>query len=134
MNFRRVTQIFRRTAPAPSKYEKCPTIGKKKILIVDDNSDLRKLLALFLKSSGYDTVEAATALEALKQARANRPHLILMDLFMPDATGDEAMAWLKADPLTRDIPVIVLQLFFPERLSVVLSPSALPKYCISLSI
>ena len=86
MNFRRVTQIFCRTAPAPLNYEECSSIGKKKILIVDDNSDLRRLLALFLKSSGYDTVEAATGLEALKQARANRPHLILMDLFMPDVT------------------------------------------------
>jgi two-component system, cell cycle response regulator DivK len=111
MNFYRLTQIFSRTRSIPLKYEKWPSIGKKKILIVDDNSDLRKLLALFLKSSGYDTVEAATALEALKQARANRPHLILMDLFMPDATGDEAMAWLKADPLTRDIPVIVTTAF-----------------------
>ncbi len=111
MNFYRLTQIFSRTRSVPLKYEKWPSIGKKKILIVDDNSDLRKLLALFLKSSGYDTVEAATALEALKQARANRPPLILMDLFMPDATGDEAMAWLKADPLTRDIPVIVTTAF-----------------------
>jgi len=90
---------------------KCSSIGKKKILIVDDNSDLRKLLALFLKSSDYDAVEAATALEALKQARATRPDLILLDLLMPDVTGDEAMAWLKADPLTRDIPVIVTTAF-----------------------
>ncbi len=44
--------------------------SKKRILIVDDNSDIRTLLALFLKSSGYDTVEAATGLEALNQARA----------------------------------------------------------------
>ena len=55
-----------------------------------------------------DTVEAATGLEALKQARA-RPDL--MDLSMPVVTGDEAMAWLKADPLTRNIPVIVTTAF-----------------------
>jgi len=116
MNFYRLTQIFSRTRSVPLKYEKCPTIGKKKILIVDDNSDLRKLLALFLKSSGYDTVEAATALEALKQTRAIRPDLILMDLLMPDVTGDEAMAWLKADPLMRDVPVIVTTAFLSGRL------------------
>jgi hypothetical protein len=56
----RYADFFCRTAPGPLKHEKCPTIGKRKILIVDDNSDLRKLLALFLKSSDYDTVEAAT--------------------------------------------------------------------------
>ena len=111
MNFRRVTQIFSRTCSAPLKSEKWASIGKKKILIVDDNSDLRKLFALVLKNSDYDTTEAATALEALKQARATRPDLILMDLSMPDVTGDEAMVWLKADPLTRNIPVIVTTAF-----------------------
>jgi two-component system, cell cycle response regulator DivK len=111
MNFRSLTQIFSRTRSAPLTYEKCPSIGKKKILIVDDNSDLRKLLALVLKNSDYDTVEAATGLEALNQARATRPDLILMDLFMPDVTGDEAIVWLKADPMTRHIPVIVTTAF-----------------------
>ena|SRR5258708_3700283 len=111
MNFRRLTQIFSRTRSTPLRHEECSGIGKKKILIVDDNSDLRKLLVLVLKNSGYDTVEAATGLEALKQARATRPDLILMDLFMPDVNGDEAMVWLKADPLTRNMPVIVTTAF-----------------------
>src|SRR5882724_11606902 len=111
MNFRRITQIFSQTR-STHFYEEYLSIGKKKILIVDDSSDLRKLLALFLESSGYDTVEAATGLEALKQARATHPNLILMDLGMPVVSGDEAMTWLKADPLTRDIPVIVISGFF----------------------
>jgi CheY-like chemotaxis protein len=83
MNFRSLTQIFSRTRSAPLTYEECPPIGRKKILIVDDHSDLRKLLALVLKNSDYDTVEAERGLEALNQARATRPDLILMDLFMP---------------------------------------------------
>ena len=112
MNFHSLTQILSRTRSAPLKYEECSSIGKSKILIVDDNCDLRELLVLYLKSSGYDTVEAATGLEALNQARVTRPDLILMDLFMPDVTGDEAMAWLKADPLTCNIPVIVTTGFF----------------------
>ena len=111
MNFRSLTQIFSRTRSAPLTYEECPSIDKKKILIVDDNSDLRKLLALVLKNSDYNTVEAARGLEALNQARTTRPDLILMDLFMPDVTGDEAIVWLKADPLTRNIPVIVTTAF-----------------------
>ena len=112
MNFRSLTRIFSRTRSAPLRYEECLSIGKKKILIVDDNSDVRELLVLFLKSSGYDTVEAATGLEALNQARATRPDLILMDLVMPIVSGDEAMVWLKADPLTRNMPVIVTTGFF----------------------
>ena len=66
MNFHSLTQIFSRTRSAPLTYEECSTIGKKKILIVDDNSDLRKLLALVLKNSDYDTVEAATGLGSAK--------------------------------------------------------------------
>jgi len=77
---------------------------KSKILVVDDNSDVRKLV-LHLRQSGYDAIEAATSLDALKQARAIRPDLILMDLAMLD--GIEAIATLKTDPLTQDIPVIV---------------------------
>jgi two-component system cell cycle response regulator DivK len=86
-------------------------IGRKKILVVDDNSEIRKLLVLYFEQSGYDTVEAATGHQALEQARATTPNLIFMDLAMPDGTGDEAIVSLKADPLTRDIPVIVLTAF-----------------------
>ena len=63
MNFRSLTQMFNRTRSVPLKYEEYPSIGKKKILIVDDNSDLRKLLALVLKNSDYDTVEAERGLK-----------------------------------------------------------------------
>jgi two-component system cell cycle response regulator DivK len=80
---------------------------KKRILIVEDNSDYRELLAVLLTRSGYDVAEATSGLEAIDQARATRPNLIIMDLGLPGITGDEATARLKADPSTRDIPVIV---------------------------
>lgn len=83
-------------------------LGKKKILLVDDNSEIRKALRLRLEQSGYDTVEATDGHEALAQAQASTPNLIIMDLAMPHRTGDEAIVSLKADPLTRHIPVIVL--------------------------
>jgi len=86
----------------------CSKLGKSKVLLVDDNSQIRQLLALGLEESGYDIVEAATGVESLEQARTTRPDLIVMDLAMPDGNGDEAIASPKADPLTRDIPVIVL--------------------------
>jgi len=86
----------------------CSKLGKSKVLLVDDNSQIRQLLALRLEESGYDIVEAATGIECLEQARTTRPDLVVMDLAMPDGTGDAAIASLKVDPLTRDIPVIVL--------------------------
>ena len=81
--------------------------SKKRILIVEDNADSRELLALLLRRAGYDVTEAATGLEAIDQTHAVRPDLIIMDLGLPGITGDEATARLKADPSTRDIPVIV---------------------------
>jgi CheY-like chemotaxis protein len=80
---------------------------KQKILLVEDNSDFRELLAIVLRRSGYEVAEAATGLAAIEQASATHPDLILMDLGLPGITGDEATARLKADPSTRDIPVIV---------------------------
>ncbi len=71
--------------------------GKKKILIVEDNSDIRKLMVFFLERMGYDVLEAATGLAAIERARATLPDLITMDLGLPDITGDKATARLKAD-------------------------------------
>ena len=80
---------------------------KQKILIVEDDADGRELFALHIRRLGYEVFEAATGLEALDQARAVHPDLILMDLALPKMPGYEATARLKADPSTRDIPVIV---------------------------
>jgi CheY-like chemotaxis protein len=85
--------------------------GKKKILLVEDSSEIRKVLGLRLEQSGYDTVEATSGHAALEQARASTPNLIIMDLAMPHNTEDDAIVLLKADPLTRHIPVIVLTAF-----------------------
>src|SRR5690349_7451466 len=80
---------------------------KQKILIVEDNADCRELLALVLRRSGCEIAEAATGLGAVEQAAATHPDLSLMDLGLPGITGDEATARLKADPSTKDIPVVV---------------------------
>src|SRR4029434_2871275 len=89
-------------------------VFKKRILIVEDNPDSRELLVLWLRRSGYEIAEAATGLDAIDQAHSTRPDLIIMDLGLPEITGDEATARLKADPSTRDIPVIVNTAFHRE--------------------
>jgi len=91
------------TSNAIPSYVAC----KQRILIVEDNSDCRELLALVLRRSGYEVAEAATGLAAVEQAFATHPDLILMDLGLPGINGDEATARIKADPSTRDIAVIV---------------------------
>src|SRR5262249_6648888 len=87
--------------------EKYSSPRKNKILVVDDNSEIRQLLVFGLKDLGYEVFEADTGLDAFRQARATSPDLILMDLGMPVVGGDEVMAWLKTDLVTRHIPIIV---------------------------
>jgi CheY-like chemotaxis protein len=91
--------------------EECSTLLKNKILVVEDNSDIRQLIVLHLKELGYEVLEAETGLSAFRQARATSPDLILMDLGMPVIGGDEVMAWLKTDLVTRHIPIIVTTAF-----------------------
>ena len=81
--------------------------GKNKILIVEDNHDARELLALFLRRSGFEILEASTGFEAIDQTQAGHPDLILMDLGLPKMSGDEAVVRLKEDLSTRHIPIIV---------------------------
>ena len=86
--------------------------SKKKILIVEDHSDIRRLMAFFLERTGYDVIEAETGLAAIEQANATHPDLIVMDLGLPDITGDVATARLKLDPSTKHIPVIVITAYY----------------------
>ena len=56
----------------------CSNVGKQKILLADDNSEIRYLLVLYLEQSGYGTVEAVTGHQAFEHARATGPNLIIM--------------------------------------------------------
>jgi CheY-like chemotaxis protein len=91
--------------------EECSACQKSKILVVEDNSNIRRLLMVRLKELGYDVLEAETGLSAFRQARATSPDLIIMDLGMPVIAGDEVMTWLKTDLVTRHIPIIVTTAF-----------------------
>ena len=91
--------------------EKSSCSRKNKILVVEDNFEIRQLLVLGLKDLGYEVLEADTGLAAFRQARATSPDLILMDLAMPVVGGDEVIGWLKTDLVTRHIPIIVTTAF-----------------------
>jgi two-component system cell cycle response regulator DivK len=80
----------------------------KPILIVEDNDKNLKLIRDVLQFKGYVTVEANTATEGLRVARQSSPGLILMDIQLPDFDGITALKQLRADPLTRDIPVLAV--------------------------
>lgn len=78
------------------------------ILVVDDYEDAREMYAEYLRFCGYRVAEARNGNEALEQAFALMPDLILMDLSLPGMDGWEATRRLKADERTRQIPVVAL--------------------------
>ncbi len=79
-----------------------------KILIAEDEPDIRELVALILQLDGHEVVQARDGQEAVEMARTARPDLILMDVRMPRMTGYEACEVLKGDPATANIPVVFL--------------------------
>jgi two-component system cell cycle response regulator len=79
-----------------------------RILIVDDTPLNVKLLAAKLAHEYYDTVTAASGVEALQKVAADRPDLILLDVMMPEMDGFETCRRLKADPASAHIPVIII--------------------------
>jgi CheY-like chemotaxis protein len=83
------------------------TTGKK-ILLAEDDRFLRRACATALARRGYEVVIAEDGKEALAAARSKCPDLLLLDLLMPKMTGLEVLRLLRADPSTRDIPVIIL--------------------------
>ena len=81
----------------------------KKILIIDDEEGFTKLVKLNLELTGkYEVRVENKGEKGLIAAKEYKPHLILLDVVMPDLEGSEVAAQLKEDPATKDIPVIFL--------------------------
>ncbi len=78
------------------------------ILVVDDDASTRKLLRQELEAKGYAVREAQDAAEAIAQVQEIKPDLITLDVIMPDVNGYALAAILKNDPLTVDIPIIMV--------------------------
>jgi CheY-like chemotaxis protein len=78
------------------------------ILIVEDNDKNRKLVRDVLTFKGYSTIEAETGEAGVRLAQERRPNLVLMDIRLPGIDGLEALRQLRAEPTTRDIPIMAL--------------------------
>jgi DNA-binding response OmpR family regulator len=79
-----------------------------KILIAEDEPDIRELVAFTLRFAGYEVVTAVNGEEAVQVAVSERPDLALMDVRMPRMTGYDACRLMKADPILMHIPVVFL--------------------------
>jgi len=78
------------------------------IVVIDDDASMRALVRLQLASSGCDVLEAPDAIAGRYLVVRAVPDLVICDVHMPRMTGLELLAVLKADPATRDIPVVLL--------------------------
>ncbi|MBI5711773.1 MAG: response regulator [Candidatus Eisenbacteria bacterium] len=83
-------------------------MAKGKILVVDDEIYIVHILDFSLGMEGYEVLTALDGEQALEKARANHPDLIVLEITMPKLDGYESCKMLKADPSTKDIPVILL--------------------------
>ena len=79
-----------------------------KILYVEDNDDNVYMLKNRLSRAGFTVIVAIDGAQGLTMATSEQPDLILMDLTLPDIDGEEATRRIKADPVTKSIPVIAL--------------------------
>ena len=80
----------------------------KKILAVDDERHIVRLVEVNLQRAGYEVVTAYDGREALEKVKAENPDLVVLDVMMPYMDGFEVLKNLKADPVTAEIPVIML--------------------------
>ncbi|HZZ41601.1 MAG TPA: response regulator transcription factor [Tepidisphaeraceae bacterium] len=81
---------------------------RRTVLVVDDERDLVELISYNLKRNGYEVLSASAGDEALTVAERHLPDLILLDLMMPGLDGTEVARRIRANPLTANIPVIML--------------------------
>ena len=78
-----------------------------RILIVDDEAGIRKILRLFLELEGYSVYEAVSARQAQQIVQKEKPHLMILDVVLCGQTGFELCEWIKDNPETKDIIVIL---------------------------
>lgn len=80
----------------------------KKILIIEDDTFLRELIAKKLSREGFEIVHALDGEEGLKKSKEEKPDLILLDLILPTIDGFEVLSQIKRDPELAQIPVVIL--------------------------
>jgi len=82
-------------------------ITTKRILSIEDEESIQELITIFLEEmAGWEVLPASNGKDGFDRAKAEKPDAILLDVMMPDIDGIEIFRWLKADPETRNIPVL----------------------------
>ncbi len=80
----------------------------RKILVVDDERHIVRLVEVNLQRAGYDVIAAYDGIEALEKTKSEKPEMIILDVMMPRMDGFEVLKELRGNPESKDIPVIML--------------------------
>lgn len=83
------------------------TVSGGYILVVDDAAFMRRMIAGIVRALGYDALEAPDGESAIKTMKQDPPRLVILDLQMPHMPGHEVCEWIRANPSTAKVPVIV---------------------------
>jgi signal transduction histidine kinase/CheY-like chemotaxis protein/ligand-binding sensor domain-containing protein len=83
---------------------------KPRILVVDDEANIRELLMQEFSEAGYAVTTAANGREAVAEVRRQRPDLVVLDVMMPEMNGFDVAAVLRNDPQTLDLPIVILSI------------------------
>jgi two-component system phosphate regulon response regulator PhoB len=80
----------------------------KQVLLVEDEPDVARLLEFNLRGAGFEVTAVTRAADALARAKASPPHVVVLDLMLPDGSGYDVCKALRADPITADVGVLML--------------------------
>jgi phosphate regulon transcriptional regulator PhoB len=85
-----------------------PLVKTEKIVVIEDEDDILEVIAYNLKREGYEVITSTSGEDGLEKIEKCAPQLVVLDLMLPEVDGIELCRKLKADPLTRSIPVIMV--------------------------
>ncbi len=89
--------------------------GSKRILVVDDDTNIRQLLRQELEGEGYTVIEAENGQDAVTKTKTLQPDLVILDIMMPELSGFDVAAVVKNDPATMHIPIVILSIVEDEK-------------------
>lgn len=84
----------------------------KRVLLAEDDSDMRDILGFWLQGEGYEVVTVADGWEAIQSAKEKPPDAVVLDLLMPGVDGFQACRYIRNDPQLSDLPVIMFSAVF----------------------
>jgi PAS domain S-box-containing protein len=104
-----------RASPVPATARAPSDLHGKLLLVIDDESDSRILLTQMLEEFGCQVIAANSGEQGLRMAREFRPHIVTVDLLMPEMDGAAVIRAIKADPQLRELPMVVVSIVAEER-------------------